>query len=153
MQVGQMKLLTVFKQYCLAIHQKKKQKISNNNLIDSLKQSFKYWSGIDEDSRINCLLIWKEILKDKSDFLKNQTVLINNIQQDTENQVQQFLESWSNAIEESDFEAAKNSMQKWQDLFENLTNENVKIYSKVLETLETYWEDIQSKNIDQMCKI
>jgi len=39
-------------------------------------------------------------------------------------------------------------MQKWQDLFENLTNENVKIYSKVLETLETYWEDIQSKNID-----
>jgi hydrogenase maturation factor len=122
--------------------------MSNNNLIDSLQQSFEYWSMIDEDSRINCLLVWKKILKDNSQILKNQTVLINNIKQDTENQVQQFLESWSHAIEESDFEAAKKSMQKWQDLFENLTNENVKIYAKVLETLETSWENIQSKNID-----
>jgi hypothetical protein len=122
--------------------------MSNNNLIDSLKQSFEYWSMIDEDSRINCLLIWKKILKDNSQILKNQTVLINNIKHDAENQVQQFLESWAKAIEAPDFEAAKKSIQRWQDHFENLTNENVKFYTKVLETLETSWESIQSKNID-----
>ena len=122
--------------------------MSNQNLLDSLKKSFEYWSNIDEDSLLNCLLVWKKILRENSEFLKNQTILINNRKQDAEGQVEQFLESWSHAIEEPDFEAAKQSIQKWKDFLENTTEENSKIYTKVLELLETSWENMQSKNIE-----
>lgn len=122
--------------------------MSNTDLIDTLKKSFDYWSGVDEDSLLNCLLVWKKILKENSDFLKNQTILINNSRQDTEGQIHQFLEAWSQAIEEPTFEEARKSIQKWKNFLENTTQENAKAYTKVLELLETSWENMQSKNIE-----
>ncbi len=122
--------------------------MSNNDLIDALKKSFEYWSGVDEESLINCLLVWKKILKDNSDLLKNQTILINNSKQNAEIQIQAFLESWSHAIEEPNFEAAKKTIQNWIGSLENTTVENIKVYTKVLEILEKSWENTQSKNIE-----
>lgn len=120
----------------------------NEELIDALKKSFDYWSKIDEDSLLNCFLVWKKILKDNSEFLKNQTILINDIKQNAEIQVEQFLESWSLAIEEPHFDAAKNSILKWKDFLENTSKENARIYTKVLELLETSWKNVQSRNIE-----
>lgn len=120
----------------------------NNILTESLQQSFDYWSWVDEDSRIECLPIWKKILSNNSEIIKNQTMWIDGVKQDTEKYVHQFLESWSKAIEAPDFESAKNSMQKWQKLWEETTDENVKIFVKVLEMVETYWKDMQNKSID-----
>lgn len=120
----------------------------NNILTESLQKSFDYWSWVDEDSRIECLPIWKKILNNNSEIIKNQTMWIDGVKQDTEKYVHQFLESWSQAIEAPDFESAKNSMQKWQKLWEETTDENVKIFVKVLEMVETYWKDMQNKSID-----
>jgi len=124
------------------------QSIPNDEIINALKKSFDYWSGVDEDSRIECGLVWKKILKDNSEFLKNQTILINNNTQNTAVQVEQFLESWSHAIEEPDFYAAKKLIQNWKDVLENTSKENMELYIKVLELLETSWENLQSKNIE-----
>ena len=120
----------------------------NNYLTDSLQKSFDYWSWVDEDSRIECLLAWKKILNSNSEIIKNQEIWIDGVKHDTEKYVHQFLESWSHAIEEPDFESAKRSMQKWQDLWNKTTDENVKFLAKVLELIETYWKDIQNKNIE-----
>ena len=122
--------------------------MSNQVLIDALKKSFDYWSDVDEDTLLNCLLVWKKILKEHSEFLKNQTILINNIKQNAEGQIEQFLETWSRAIEKPDFEGAKQAIQKWTDFLENTTEENAEIYIKVLDLLETSWETMQSKNIE-----
>ena len=118
-----------------------------NNLIDVLKKSYDYWSGVDEDS-LECLFIWKKIIKEKPEFLKNHTLKINDIEQDVEIEIDQFLEAWSHAIEEPDFEAAKNSIKKWMKFFENTTEANVEIFEKTLELLENYWNNLQSKNIE-----
>ena len=120
----------------------------NNELNDVLKKSFEYWSGIDEDSKIECLLVWKKILNDNSDFLKKQIILINNSKLDADNQLEEFLESWSKAIEEPDFEAAITSIKRWNEFLENTTEENKSIFTQVLESLETSWENMQSKNIE-----
>ena len=39
-------------------------------------------------------------------------------------------------------------MQKWQKIWEETTDENVKTFVKVLEMVETYWKNMQNKNID-----
>ena len=120
----------------------------DNELTEALKKSFEYWSGIDEDSRIECLLVWKKILNDHADFLKNQTIMINNSNLDAKNQVEQFLELWSQAIEETDFEAALFMIREWKNFLENTSEENQKTFTKILELLKKSWEDMQSRNIE-----
>lgn len=122
--------------------------MSNDKITESLQKSFDYWSWIDEDSRIECFPIWKKILSTNSEIIKNQTIWIDGVKQDTEKYVHQFLKSWSKAIEEPDFESAKKSMQKWQDLSKKTIDDNVEILIKVLEMVENNWKDIQNKNID-----
>ena len=120
----------------------------NKKLTESLQKSFDYWSWVDEDSRIECFPIWKKILSDNSDIIKNQVIWADGIKQDTKKYVHQFLESWSKAIEEPNFESAKKSMQKWQEFWEDMTDENVKTLVKILEALETNWKDTQNKSIE-----
>ncbi|MDH5432009.1 MAG: hypothetical protein OEW78_09050 [Nitrosopumilus sp.] len=121
---------------------------SDHGFEDSLKQSFKYWSGIDEDSPINCYLVWKKILKGNSELLKNQTMVINNKKQNAEEPIMTFLEHWSQAIEESNYEMAKSAMQKWEKVWNTTINDNALLYAKILKILQKSWEDIQSKNIE-----
>lgn len=121
---------------------------SDYDFQDSLKQSFKYWSVIDEDSAINCFLVWKKILKDNSELLKNQIMMINNKKQNAEEPIMKFLERWSQAIEEPNYDAAKLSMQKWEEMWKTTINDNALLYAKILKILEKSWENIQNKNIE-----
>ncbi|MHA7734753.1 hypothetical protein [Nitrosopumilus sp. S6] len=120
----------------------------NNDLIVSLRNSFDYWSNIDEDSRINCLLVWKKILNENPDLKNSQSIIANDSKMDGEIQIEKFLESWSHAIQEPNFESAKIAMQEWKEVWENLANKNVQLYIKILETLEQSWENTQSKSIE-----
>ena len=122
--------------------------MSNDKLTKSLQKSFEYWSWVDEDSRIECFPIWKKILSANSEIIKNQAMWTDGVKQDTEKYVHQFLESWSKAIEEPDFEAAKKSIQKWQEISKKTIDKDVEILIKVLELVETNWKDIQNKNIE-----
>ena len=122
--------------------------VFNNDLIVSLRSSFDYWSNVDEDSRINCFLVWKKIVNENPDLKKSQKIIANDSKMNSEIQIEKFLESWSHAIQETDFESAKIAMQEWKEVWENVTNENVQLYIKILETLEKSWENTQSKNIE-----
>ena len=119
----------------------------NNDLIISLRNSFEYWSNVDEDARINCFPVWKKIVNENSDLTKNQSIIANDSKMDGEIQVEKFLESWSHAIQEPDFELAKITMQEWKEVWENVTNKNVQLYIKILDTLEQSWENVRSKSI------
>ena len=59
-----------------------------------------------------------------------------------------FLEHWSQAIEESNYEMAKSAMQKWEKVWNTTINDNALLYAKILKILQKSWEDIQSKNIE-----
>ncbi len=121
----------------------------NNDLMETMKQSFEYWHKIYDDSPINIPLVWKKGIESNSEILKKiEEVWKNNMKQNAEIQMQQFLESWSYAIRNSSFEIAKNSMQEWQEFWKNTTDAQFKIYAEVLEMLGTYWKNIQDKNIE-----
>ncbi|MFB5608017.1 MAG: hypothetical protein ACE5RG_07950, partial [Candidatus Nitrosomaritimum yanchengensis] len=62
--------------------------------------------------------------------------------------ITRFLQFWSIAIRESDFEKAKMEMQECQELWKNITDVQFKIYVEVLNLLETYWKNIQDKAIE-----
>jgi len=62
--------------------------------------------------------------------------------------MQQFLESWARVIRKSNFEIAKSTIQEWQEFWRDTTNEQFKIYAEVLEMLEAYWKNMQSKSIE-----
>ena len=113
-----------------------------------MKKSFEYWNRIDDDSPINCILIWKKILKTNPEILKNEIILKNNIKENIEDRIEKFLELWSHAIQQPNFEVAKKSMHEWQEFWKNMTDENFEFYTKILEILESSWENIQSKNIE-----
>jgi len=88
-------------------------------------------------------------LESNSEIIKRaERVWKNNIQQSTENQMQQFLESWARVIRKSNFEIAKSTIQEWQEFWRDTTNEQFKIYAEVLEMLEAYWKNMQSKSIE-----
>ena len=122
--------------------------VFNNDLIVSLKHSFDFWSSVDEDSMINCVLVWKKILKDHPELMKNLPLIANDERMNSKIQVEKFLESWGRGIQEKDFEAAKVVMQEWKEVWENVTNDDVQLYIKILDTLEKSWENTQSKNIE-----
>ena len=122
--------------------------MNNKKLTESLQKSFDYWSWVDEDSRIECFPIWKKILNANSEIIKNQAIWADGVKQDTEKYVNNFLESWSKAIEEPDFESARKSMQKWQEISKKTIDKNVEILIKVLELIENNWKNIQNRNIE-----
>ena len=122
---------------------------ASDELIEAMKHSFEFWHKTYEDSPINYPLVWKKALESNSEIIKRaERVWKNNIQQSTENQMQQFLESWARVIRKSNFEIAKSTIQEWQEFWRDTTNEQFKIYAEVLEMLEAYWKNMQSKSIE-----
>ena len=122
---------------------------ANNDLLENMKQSFEFWHKIYDDSFINYPLVWKKALESNSEIMKRiEEGWQNNMKQNSEIQIQQFLELWSNAIRKSNFEITKKSMQDWHDFWMNTTQEQLKIYSEILEMLTNYWKSIQNKNIE-----
>ena len=121
---------------------------TNNDLQERVRQSYDFWHKKYIDSPINYPLVWKKVLESNSEIIKRIEAWKNNSKQSTEILIQQFFEMWSYAIKESNFEIAKKSMYEWEGFWKNITDEQFKAYSKVLQMIEEYWKDIQSKNIE-----
>ena len=121
----------------------------SGDLVDVMKNSFEFWHKNYIDAPLNYTLIWKKALESNSEILKQiEKAWRNTIKQSTEIQMEQFLDCWSQAIRKSNFELAKKPIQQWQEFWESTTDEQFKIYAKVLKMLESYWKNEQSKSIE-----
>ena len=122
---------------------------ANNDLVQSMKESFEFWHKTFEDSLVNYPLVWNKAIKSNSEIQKKiHEAWKKNSIHNAETQIQQFLELWSYTIRKSNFEIAKKSMQQWQEFWKNTTNEQFKTYTEILKMLEMYWKNIQDKNIE-----
>lgn len=121
----------------------------NSDFEEIMKQSFEFWHKKYVDSPLNYPLVWKKALESNSEIVKKiEEVWQNNTKQIAAIQMQQFFEMWSYAIRKSNFEMAKKIMHNWEEFWKNTTDEEFRIYTKVLQMIEKYWKDIQSKNIE-----
>jgi hypothetical protein len=122
---------------------------SSGDLVDAMKHSFEFWHKNYIDSPLNYTLVWKKALESNSEILeKIEKTWRNTIKQNTEIQMEQFLEYWSQAIRKPSFELAKKPIQQWREFWENTTDEQFRIYAEVLKMLESYWKNEQSKSIE-----
>jgi len=122
---------------------------ANNGFKEILKQSFEFWHNNYIDSPLNYTLVWKKALESNSEIIKRiEEFWEKNTKQVAEIQMQQFFEMWSYAIRKSNFEIAKKSMQDWEGFWENTTDEEFRTYTDILQMIEKYWKDIQSKNFE-----
>ena len=118
----------------------------NNYLIEHMKQSFEFWHDIYNDSLINCPLIWKKAIVSNSEIMeKIDDAWKNNIKQNSEDQMQQFLELWFYAIRRSSF---KIIMQDWEEFSKNMSEKQLLVCVQVIQMTKQYWKDIQDKNIE-----
>ena len=118
----------------------------NNYLIEHMKQSFEFWHDIYNDSLVNCPLIWKKAIVSNSEIMeKIDDAWKNNIKQNSEDQMQQFLELWFYAIRRSSF---KIIMQDWEEFLKNMSEKQLLVCVQVIQMTKQYWKDIQDKNIE-----
>ena len=118
----------------------------NNYLIEHMKQSFEFWHDIYNDSLVNCPLIWKKAIVSNSEIMeKIDDAWKNNIKQNSEDQMQQFLELWFYAIRRSSF---KIIMQDWEEFAKNMSEKQLLVCVQVIQMTKQYWKDIQDKNIE-----
>jgi hypothetical protein len=119
---------------------------ANNYLRESMKQSFEFWHGVYNDSLINCPLVWKKAIESNSEIMEKITeAWKNNIKQNAEDQMQQFLELWSYAIRKSSF---KIPMQDWEKFSKHMTEKQLMVYVQIIQMTKQYWKGIQDKNIE-----
>lgn len=122
---------------------------TNNSLVETMRKSFEFWHKTYDDSPINISLVWKKATDSNFEIMKKiEETLGGNKNQNENIQMTQFLQFWSIAIKESNFEKAKVVMQEWQEFWKNTTDEQFKIYIEILDLLETYWKNIQAKAIE-----
>ena len=118
----------------------------NNYLIEHMKQSFEFWHDVYNDSLINCPLIWKKAIVSNSEIMeKIDDAWKNSIKQNSEDQMQQFLELWFYAIRRSSF---KIIMQDWEEFSKNMSEKQLLVCVQVIQMTKQYWKDIQDKNIE-----
>jgi len=121
--------------------------LTTNNSVEIMKQSFDYWHKIYNNSLINYPLVWKKALESDAEILKRIQDLGKSSEQNMVLLIEQFFEMWSHAVRESNFEIAMKSI-KWEKFWRNLTGEQFKICSEILQMIEKHWKSIQIKNIE-----
>ena len=122
---------------------------TSNPLVETMRQSFEFWHKTYDESPINVSLVWKKATESNFEIVKKiEEMWGKNKNQNANIQMVQFLQFWSIATREPNFEKAKTVMQEWQELWKNATNVQFKIYVEVLNLLETYWKNIQDKAIE-----
>ncbi len=121
---------------------------TNNDLSDIMKQSFEFWHENYINSLVNYPLVWKKALESDSEIIKKIEMLKKNSNQNTEIIIEQFFEMWSNAIRKSNFELANKLIQGYEEFWKNTTDDQVRVCSEILQMIEKYWKEIQSKNIE-----
>jgi hypothetical protein len=120
----------------------------NDDLSKIMKQSFEFWHNNYQDSFINYPMVWKKALESDSEIMKKVKTWEKNSIQSTGIIMEEFFEMWSYAIQKSTFEQAKKSIQDWDGFWKNATDEQFSVCSEILQMIEKYWADIQSKNIE-----
>ena len=119
---------------------------ANNYLRESMKQSFEFWHGIYNDSLVNCPLVWKKAIESNSEIMEKITeAWKNNIKQNAEVQMHQFLELWYYVIRNSNF---KIPMQDWEKFSKNMTEKQLMVCVQIIQMTKQYWKGIQDKNIE-----
>jgi len=121
---------------------------ANKDLLDIMKQSFKFWHENYTNSLVNYSLVWKKALESDSEIVEKIETWKKNSNQNTRIIIEQFFEMWSYAIRKSDFEIARKSIQEWEGFWKNATGEQFRVCSEILQMIETYWKEIQNKNIE-----
>jgi len=121
---------------------------ANKDLLDIMKQSFKFWHDNYTNSLVNYSLVWKKALESDSEIVEKIETWKKNSNQNTRIIIEQFFEMWSYAIRKSNFEIARKSIQEWEGFWKNATSEQFRVCSEILQMIETYWKEIQSKNIE-----
>jgi hypothetical protein len=118
----------------------------NNYLIEHMKQSFGFWHDVYNDSLINCPLVWKKAIESNSEIMeKIDEAWRKNIKQNSEDQMQQFLELWFYAIRRSSF---KIIVQEWEEFSKNMSEKQLLVCVQVIQMTKQYWKDVQDKNIE-----
>jgi hypothetical protein len=122
---------------------------ADNDFKEILKQSFEFWHNNYIDSPLNYTLVWKKALESNFEIIKRlEKFWEKNTNKIREIQMQQFFEMWSYAIRKSNFEMAKKSMQDWEEFWEDITDEEFRTYAEILQMIEKYWKDIQTRNFE-----
>lgn len=121
---------------------------ANKDLLDIMKQSFKFWHENYTNSLVNYSLVWKKALESDSEIVEKIETWKKNSNQNTRIIIEQFFEMWSYAIRKSNFEIARKSIQEWEGFWKNATGEQFRVCSEILQMIETYWKEIQNKNIE-----
>ena len=120
-----------------------------DDMVDMMKKSFEFWHNNYIDSPLNYTLVWKKALESNSEIIKRlEKFWEKNTNKIREIQMQQFFEMWSYAIRKSNFEMAKKSMQGWEEFWEDTTDEEFRTYADILQMIEKYWKDIQTRNFE-----
>jgi len=120
----------------------------NDELRDMMKHSYEFWHKNYSDSLVNYSLVWKKALTSNFEIMKKMESWRKNSYQNTESTMEQFLEIWSQSIRESTFEMAKKSIQSYEEIWKDMSEEQFREYAKILQILESYWKDIQRKSIE-----
>jgi len=122
---------------------------TSNPLVETMRESFEFWHKTYGESPINISLVWKKAIESNFEIMeKIEEIWGENKSQKTKIQMVQFLQFWSIATREPNFEKAKMVMQEGQEFWKNITNVQFKIFVEVLNLLETYWKNIQDKAIE-----
>ena len=121
---------------------------ANKDLLDIMKQSFKFWHENYTNSLVNYSLVWKKALESDSEIVEKIETWKKKSNQNTRIIIEQFFEMWSYAIRKSNFEIARKSIQEWEGFWKNATGEQFRVCSEILQMIETYWKEIQNKNIE-----
>ena len=121
---------------------------ANKDLLDIMKQSFKFWHENYTNSLVNYSLVWKKALESDSEIVEKIETWKEKSNQNTRIIIEQFFEMWSYAIRKSNFEIARKSIQEWEGFWKNATGEQFRVCSEILQMIETYWKEIQNKNIE-----
>jgi hypothetical protein len=121
---------------------------ANKDLLDVMKQSFKFWHENYTDSLVNYSLVWKKALESDSEIVEKIETWKKKSNQNTRIIIEQFFEMWSYAIRKSNFEIARKSIQEWEGFWKNATDEQFRVCSEILQMMEAYWKEIQNKNIE-----
>ena len=87
-------------------------------------------------------------MESNSEILERMETLRKTSSLNSETLLYDFFNLWSYAIRQSSFEIAKKSILNSDEFWKKTTEEQFRIYVDILQMIEKYWNDIQSKNIE-----
>jgi len=120
----------------------------NDNLSKIMKQSFEFWHENYSNSLINYPLVWKKAIESDPKIIEKIETSDKNSNQNPTLIIEQFFEMWSYAIRKSNYDIALKSIIEWEEFWKNTSYDQFRFCGEILQMIQTYWKDIQSKNIE-----